>query len=70
MLLQTRADFSTPNGNRIILQDFKNKNSTVISPADSTYPQGSCQARGFSDFSNRASCSAAPGQAAAELGSW
>ena len=53
--MQTRSDFSSSTGDRIILQDFKNKNTTVITPANATYPYGYCEARGFSNFTNRGS---------------
>ena len=51
--LQTRADFQSPDGNRVILTDFANKNTTVIYPSNTTYPHGYCQPRGFGGFVNR-----------------
>ena len=51
-MLQTRADFQSPEGNRIILTDFANKNQTAIYPANATYPHGLCQPRGFGGFVN------------------
>lgn len=50
---QTRADFQSPDGDRVILTDFASKNTTVIYPSNTTYPHGYCQPRGFGGFVNR-----------------
>ena len=52
-MLQTRADFQGPSGSRVVLTDFKDKATTIVYPANATYPHGYCQPRGFGGFVNR-----------------